>query len=93
MAEPTTSGGPKECHKYVQRVVHRTAEQIKLVEELKMTKEKIKEAEEEWQNSLHSWKSKRRQSKNSEEGKPITTKVTICLRLNGSKYVCTTMVM
>ena len=36
---------------------------MKLAEEVKITKEKIKEVEEEWQNNLLSWKSKRRQGK------------------------------
>ena len=40
-----------------------------MAEEVKITKEKIKEVEEEWQNNLLSWKSKRRQSNNSSEGK------------------------
>jgi len=43
-------------------------EQIKLAEEVKITKEKIKEVEEEWQNNLLNWKSKRRQSKSNSEG-------------------------
>lgn len=37
-------------------------EQIRLAEEVKITKEKIKEVEEEWQSNLLNWKSKRRQS-------------------------------
>lgn len=46
-------------------------EQIRLAEEVKVTKEKIKEVEEEWQSNLLNWKSKRRQSKeggNSKNG-------------------------
>ena len=35
-------------------------EQIRLAEEVKITKEKIKEVEEEWQSNLLNWKSKRR---------------------------------
>lgn len=38
-------------------------EQIRLAEAVKITKEKIKEVEEEWQNNLLNWKSKRRQSR------------------------------
>jgi hypothetical protein len=38
-------------------------EQIRLAEEVKITKDKIKEVEEEWQNNLLNWKSKRRQSR------------------------------
>ncbi|KAI1288130.1 LIM and calponin homology domains-containing protein 1 [Halotydeus destructor] len=51
----------------------KAVEQIRLAEEVKVTKEKIKEVEEEWQSNLLNWKSKRRQSKettskpNSEE--------------------------
>lgn len=40
-------------------------EQIRLAEEVKITKEKIKEVEEEWQNNLLNWKSKRRKSRSS----------------------------
>lgn len=43
-------------------------EQIKLAEEVKITKEKIKETEEEWQNNLMSWKSKRKLTKNNSDG-------------------------
>ncbi len=43
-------------------------EQIKLAEKVKITKEKIKEVEEEWQNNLMSWKSKRKLTKNNSEG-------------------------
>lgn len=39
-------------------------EQIRLAEEVKITKEKIKEVEEEWQSNLLNWKSKRRSSNN-----------------------------
>lgn len=39
----------------------KAVEQIKLAEETKISKNKIKEVEEEWQNNLLSWKSKRRQ--------------------------------
>ncbi|KAG9508665.1 hypothetical protein GZH46_02832, partial [Fragariocoptes setiger] len=39
----------------------KAVEQIKLAEEVKITKDKIKEVEEEWQNSMLNWKSKRRQ--------------------------------
>jgi len=39
----------------------KAVEQIKLAEETKISKEKIKEVEEEWQNNLLNWKSKRRQ--------------------------------
>jgi len=35
-------------------------EQIRLAEEVKITKEKIKEVEEEWQSNLLNWKSKRK---------------------------------
>ena len=49
-------------------VSHQAAEQIKLAEEVKITKEKIKEVEEEWQNNLMSWKSKRKLTKNNSEG-------------------------
>lgn len=42
-------------------------EQIKLAEEVKITKEKIKEVEEEWQNNLLNWKSKRRQNKRNND--------------------------
>lgn len=41
-------------------------EQIRLAEEERITKEKIKEVEEEWQNNLLNWKSKRRQSRQSD---------------------------
>ncbi|RWS05774.1 LIM and calponiny domains-containing protein 1-like protein, partial [Dinothrombium tinctorium] len=41
----------------------KAVEQIRLAEEVKITKEKIKEVEEEWQNNLLNWKSKRRQSR------------------------------
>ncbi|XP_053209239.1 putative uncharacterized protein DDB_G0271606 isoform X2 [Panonychus citri] len=44
-------------------VSRRAVEQIRLAEEVKITKEKIKEVEEEWQNNLLNWKSKRRQSR------------------------------
>jgi len=39
-------------------------EQIRLAEEVKITKEKIKEVEEEWQSNLLNWKSKRRSGNN-----------------------------
>lgn len=38
-----------------------------MAEEVKITKEKIKEVEEEWQSNLLSWKSKRKQSKRNNE--------------------------
>uniref|UniRef100_T1L6E7 DUF4757 domain-containing protein n=1 Tax=Tetranychus urticae TaxID=32264 RepID=T1L6E7_TETUR len=41
----------------------KAVEQIRLAEAVKITKEKIKEVEEEWQNNLLNWKSKRRQSR------------------------------
>lgn len=40
-------------------------EQIRLADEVKITKEKLKEVEEEWQNNLLNWKSKRRKSRSS----------------------------
>lgn len=40
-------------------------EQIRLADEVKITKEKLKEVEEEWQNNLIDWKSKRRKSRSS----------------------------
>lgn len=43
-------------------------EQIRLAEEVKITKEKIKEVEEEWQSNLLNWKSKRRSSNNLNSG-------------------------
>ena len=43
-------------------------EQIRLAEEVKITKEKIKEVEEEWQSNLLNWKSKRRVNNNILEG-------------------------
>ncbi|XP_074597424.1 uncharacterized protein LOC141852180 isoform X2 [Brevipalpus obovatus] len=43
----------------------KAVEQIRLAEEVKITKEKIKEVEEEWQNNLLNWKSKRRKSRSS----------------------------
>ncbi|KAH9425933.1 LIM domain only protein 7 [Dermatophagoides pteronyssinus] len=46
-------------------------EQIKLAEEEKITKEKIKEVEEEWQNNLMSWKSKRKLTKNHSEDETL----------------------
>nr|XP_046918839.1 putative uncharacterized protein DDB_G0277255 isoform X2 [Dermatophagoides farinae] len=46
-------------------------EQIKLAEEEKITKEKIKEVEEEWQNNLMSWKSKRKLTKNHSEDEAL----------------------
>lgn len=42
----------------------KAVEQIKLAEETKISKSKIKEGEEEWQNHLLNWKSKRRQHTN-----------------------------
>ncbi|CAG2164748.1 unnamed protein product [Oppiella nova] len=54
----------------------KAVEQIKLAEEVKITKEKIKEVEEEWHNNLMSWKSKRRQSKNSSEDESGTSLAT-----------------
>lgn len=39
----------------------KAVEQIKLAEDSKISKNKIKEVEEEWQNNLLNWKSKRRQ--------------------------------
>lgn len=39
----------------------KAVEQIRIAEETKISKEKIKEVEEEWQNNLLNWKSKRRQ--------------------------------
>lgn len=49
----------------------KAVEQIKLAEEVKITKEKIKEVEEEWQNNLMSWKSKRKLTKNNSEDDPF----------------------
>ncbi|XP_015784452.1 uncharacterized protein LOC107361993 isoform X2 [Tetranychus urticae] len=43
----------------------KAVEQIRLAEEVKITKDKIKEVEEEWQNNLLNWKSKRRQSRST----------------------------
>lgn len=42
----------------------KAVEQIRIVEETKISKDKIKENEEEWQNNLLQWKSKRRQQFN-----------------------------
>lgn len=42
--------------------IKKAVEQIRLAEEVKITKEKIKEVEEEWQSNLLNWKSKRRQT-------------------------------
>lgn len=39
----------------------KAVEQIRIADETKISKEKIKEVEEEWQNNLLNWKSKRRQ--------------------------------
>lgn len=39
----------------------KAVEQIRIAEETKISREKIKEVEEEWQNNLLNWKSKRRQ--------------------------------
>ncbi|RWS27228.1 hypothetical protein B4U80_00452 [Leptotrombidium deliense] len=44
----------------------KAVEQIRLAEEVKITKEKIKEVEEEWQNNLLNWKSKRRQTRGNQ---------------------------
>lgn len=43
-------------------------EQIRLAEEVKITKEKIKEVEEEWQSNLLNWKSKRKVNKSGDGG-------------------------
>lgn len=65
-------------------------EQIKLAEEVKITKEKIKEVEEEWQNNLMSWKSKRKLTKNNSEGLSLlfnfkgSTNLLLLLRLDES---------
>lgn len=50
--------------KQQQRHDDQAVEQIRLAEEVKITKEKIKEVEEEWQSNLLNWKSKRRSSNN-----------------------------
>lgn len=48
-------------------ILLQAVEQIRIAEEEKITKEKIKEVEEEWQNNLLNWKSKRRQNKTPAE--------------------------
>lgn len=49
----------------MRKKTHKQAvEQIRLAEEVKITKEKIKEVEEEWQSNLLNWKSKRRSGNN-----------------------------
>lgn len=54
----------------------KAVEQIKLAEKVKITKEKIKEVEEEWQNNLMSWKSKRKLTKNNSEDELVLSRNT-----------------